>query len=116
MTGEPEALADYLRHLGLRYVAFLGREPLRAMIDGRIRASQIVIIKAGSDINESVVSGEKAAHRFLESFEELAQRYTLCYDDGQLRMIDLASAVRGQRQSAVTSPAPTDGREGARRD
>jgi len=112
LTGEPEGLAEYLRPLGLRYVACPSREPLRMAIDQRIQSAHT--LETSPLVDEWAMSIMKSEIKFLELLGKLSRRYALLYDDGLFTMIDLDSAVGGQGTTAATPPAPADDHKGDR--
>ena len=71
LSDEPEALADYLRSLGLRYVACPGRESERAAIDEKVRELNVLDPKA----DEWTISIDKAEIKLRELIDGLSRRY-----------------------------------------
>jgi hypothetical protein len=106
LAGEPEDIADYLRSLGLRYVACYGHESLREQIAESTR--QFHATETNLAIDEWFVSIQRARLKFIGSLDKLSRRYARPFDDGQVMLIDLGSSVAGQGMSAATLlPRPT---------
>jgi hypothetical protein len=99
---EPEDIADYLRSLGLLYVACPAHEALRLAIDER--AQQFRDTERSLEAPDWFLSLARAKVNFLESLDKLSRRYVRLYDDGRIMMIDLSTKVEGQDVAAATPP------------
>jgi hypothetical protein len=104
LSGEPKILADYLRSLGLRYVACPGPQALKAAIDAKTRQRDALDPNADGWL----MSQYQTEIKFLELLGTLRPCYALLYEDRQFIMIDLDSPVAGPTTTAATLPATGD--------
>jgi hypothetical protein len=93
-AGQPDALGDYLRCLGIHHVACPSRQELAKVI-AQLNTN-LVALKRRPEIDEWVVSIIENDIRVGELFGELARRRAVLFDDGAFTMIDLDSRVAAQ--------------------
>jgi hypothetical protein len=104
LRGDPKLLADYLRSLGLRYVACPSREVLRVTIATRTEQRNSIDPIA----DKWMMSQYQTEITFLELIYAMCPRYASLYEDGQFIMIDLESPVAEPATTAATLPASAD--------
>jgi hypothetical protein len=86
-AGEPDALGDYLRRLGIHHVACPSRQELAKVI-AQLNTN-LAALKRRPEIDEWLVSMTENEIRVGKLFGELARRRAVLFDDGGFTMIDL---------------------------